>query len=69
MPSNRTSSPEQHRMITFDGITPDGTRQRLRFQTQAEADAAADERRRPATAFIGIAWCESLQRFVTIPEE
>jgi hypothetical protein len=45
MPSNRTSSPEQHRMITFDGITPDGTRERLRFQTQAEADAAADERR------------------------
>ena len=29
-------------MITFDTIAPDGTRERLRFETQAEADAAAD---------------------------
>ena len=40
MPSNRTTSREQHRMIIFDTIAPDGTRERLRFETQAEADAA-----------------------------
>jgi hypothetical protein len=32
-------------MVTFDAIAPDGTRERLRFETQAEADAVADERR------------------------
>jgi hypothetical protein len=29
-------------MIIFDAIAPDGTRERLRFETQAEADAAPD---------------------------
>ena len=69
MPSNRTASQEQHRMITFDAIAPDGTRERLRFETQAEADAVADERREAGHSLYWIAWCESLQRFVTIPEE
>jgi hypothetical protein len=32
-------------MTIFDAIAPDGTRERLRFNTQAEADAAADQRR------------------------
>jgi hypothetical protein len=69
MPSNRTTGPEQHRMITFDAIAPDGTRERLRFETQAEADAAADQYREARHSLYWIAWSESLQRFVTIPEE
>jgi hypothetical protein len=56
-------------MITFDAIAPDGTRERLRFDTQAEADAAADEYREAGHSSYWIAWCESLQRFVTVPEE
>jgi hypothetical protein len=56
-------------MITFDAIAPDGTRERLRFETQAEADAAADRYREAGQSIYWIAWSESLQRFVTIPEE
>ena len=40
MPRDPTTRQEQRRMITFDAIAPDGTRERLRFETQAEADAA-----------------------------
>ena len=68
MPNNPTS-PEERRMITFDAIAPDGTRERLRFETQAEADAAADHHREAGHSIYWIAWSESLQRFVTIPEE
>jgi hypothetical protein len=53
MPSNRTTSQEERRMITFDAIAHDGTRERLRFETQAEADAAADQYREAATASTG----------------
>jgi hypothetical protein len=56
-------------MITFDAIAPDGTRERLRFETQAEADAAADQYRETGHSLYWIAWSESLQRFVTIPED
>jgi hypothetical protein len=56
-------------MITFDAIAPDGTRERLRFETQAEADAAADRYRDAGHSIYWIAWSESLQRFVTVPEE
>jgi len=69
MPSNPTTTLEQRRMVTFDAIAPDGTRERLRFETQAEADAAADRYRDAGHSLYWIAWCESLQRFVTIPEE
>ena len=62
-------------MITFSAIAPDGTRKRLRFETQAEADAAGprarpeDRYRDTGHSLYWIAWSESLQRFVTIPEE
>jgi hypothetical protein len=56
-------------MITFDAIAPDGTCERLRFETQAEADAVADQRREAGHSVYWIVWAESLQRFVTIPEE
>ena len=69
MPSSPTTRPEDRRMITFDAIAPDGTRERLRFETQAEADAAADQHCEAGHSIYWIAWCESLQRFVTIPEE
>ena len=69
MPSKSTPSQDQRRMITFDAIAPDGTRERLRFETQAEADAAADRYREAGHSLYWIAWSESLQRFVTIPEE
>ena len=67
MPSNPTQ--EQRRVITFDAIAHDGTRERMRFETQAEADAAADHHREPGHSICWIVWAESLQRFVTIPEE
>jgi hypothetical protein len=69
MRSSPTPSPEQRRMITFDAIASDGTRERLRFETQVEADAAADRYRETGHSLYWIAWSESLQRFVTIPEE
>jgi hypothetical protein len=69
MPSNPTTSPEDRSMVTFDAIAPDGTRERLRFETQAEADVAADRYRDAGHSLYWIAWSESLQRFVTIPEE
>jgi hypothetical protein len=75
MPSNPTTSPEQRRMITFDAIAPDGTRERLRFATQAEPDAAGprarpeDQYREAGHSLYWFAWSEGLQRFVTIPEE
>jgi hypothetical protein len=69
MPSSRTASQEHRRMVIFDAIAPDGTRERLRFETQAEADAAADQHREAGHSIYWIAWAESLQRFVTIPEE
>ena len=69
MPRNPATSQEQRRMVTFDAIAPDGTRERLRFETQAEADAAADQHREAGHSITWIAWSESLQRFVTIPEE
>jgi hypothetical protein len=56
-------------MIAFDAIAPDGTRERLRFETQAEADAAADRYRDAGHSLSWIARPESLQRFVTVPEE
>ena len=69
MPSDPTTRQDQRSMITFDAIAPDGTRERLRFETQAEADAAADQRREAGHSIYWVAWSESLQRFVTIPEE
>jgi hypothetical protein len=69
MPRDPTTRQEQRRMITFDAIAPDGTRERLRFETQDEADAAADQHREAGHSITWIAWSESLQRFVTIPEE
>ena len=69
MPGNPTTTLEQRRMVTFDAIAPDGSRERLRFETQAEADAAADRYRDAGHSLYWIAWSESLQRFVSIPEE
>ena len=68
MPSE-AASPEDRRMTIFHAIAPDGTCERLRFETQAEADAAADQHREAGHSLYWIAWSESLQRFVTIPEE
>ena len=56
-------------MIAFDAIAPDGTRERLRFETQAEADAAADQHREAGHSIYWIVWAESLQRWVSIPED
>ena len=69
MPRNPTTSPEPRRMVTFDAIAPDGTRERLRFETQAEADIAADQRREAGHSIYWIVWAESLQRLVSIPED
>ena len=69
MPSDPTTTLEQRRMVTFDAIAPDGSRERLRFETPAEADAAADRRRAAGHGFYWIVWAESLQRWVSIPED
>jgi hypothetical protein len=68
MPSE-AASPEDRHMTIFDAIAADGTRERLRFETQAEADAAADQRREAGHSIYWIVWAETLQRFVSIPEE
>jgi hypothetical protein len=56
-------------MITFDATTPNGTRERFRFESKAEADAAADQRREAGYSITWIVWAESLQRWVSIPED
>jgi hypothetical protein len=68
MPSE-AASPEDRRITIFAAIAPDGTRERLRFETRAEADAAADQRREAGHSIYWIAWAESLQRWVSIPED
>ena len=68
MPSD-AASPEDRRMTIFHAIAPDGTRERLRCETRAEADAAADQRREAGHSIYWIVWAESLQRWVSIPEE
>jgi hypothetical protein len=68
MPSE-AASPEQRRNDYLRRHRPDGTRERLRSETQAEADAAADRYREAGHSIYWIAWSESLKRFVTIPEE
>lgn len=69
MPSNPATGPEQRRMITFDAIAPDGTRERLRFETHDQADAAADRHREADHSITWIVWAERLRRWVTIPED
>ena len=56
-------------MTIFHAIAPDGTCERLRFETQAEADAAADQHREAGHSIYWIVWAESLQRWVSIPED
>ena len=68
MPSE-AASPEDRRMITFDAIAPDGSRERLRFETRAEADVAADRYREAGHSLYWIAWADSLQAWVSIPED
>ena len=69
MPSDQPATPEAARMITFVAIAPDGSSERLRFATQAEADAAADTYRAAGQSIYWRAWSESLQRWVSIPED
>jgi len=68
MPSE-AASPEDRRMTIFHAIARDGTCERLRFETEAEADAAADQRREAGHSIYWIVWAESLQRWVSIPED
>jgi hypothetical protein len=60
---------EDRRMIIFHAIAQDGTCERLRFETEAEANAAADQRREAGHSIYWILWAESLQRWVSIPED
>jgi hypothetical protein len=69
VPSSPSRSSEERQVITLDAIAPDGTRERLRFETQAEADAAADQYRETGHSLYWIVWAESLQRWVSIPED
>jgi hypothetical protein len=68
MPSEATG-PEDRRMIVFDAIAPDGTRERLKFESEADADAAADQQRETGHSIYWIAWSEGLGRWVSIPED
>jgi hypothetical protein len=66
--SSEAASPEDSRMTILHAIAPDGTCERLRFETQAEADAAADQHREAGHSLYWIVWADSLQRWVSIPE-
>jgi hypothetical protein len=66
---------EDRRMTIFYVIAPDGTCERLKFATKAEADAAGpragseDQCREAGHSICCRAWSESLQRWVGIPED
>jgi hypothetical protein len=55
-------------MTIFHAIAPDGTCERLRFETKAEAAAAADRYREADHSIYWIKWAENLQRWGSIPE-
>ena len=69
MPSEPTTRPEQPRRVTLLAIAPDGSSRRLRFPTDAEAEAAAEDLRRTGHSLYWLAWSEALGRTVTIPED
>jgi hypothetical protein len=56
-------------MTILHAIAPDGSCERLKFEIQAEAEAAADQRRAAGRSIYWIVWAEGLQRWVSIPEE
>ena len=56
-------------MITFDSIAPDGTRERLRFETKPRRMRLPIKHRAAGHGITWIIWSETLQRLVTIPEE
>jgi hypothetical protein len=66
---SEATSLEDRRMTIFHAIAPDGICERLRFGTKAEADVAADQRREAGHSLYWIVWAESLQRWVSIPED
>jgi hypothetical protein len=68
MPSE-AASPEDRRMTIFHAIAQDGSCERLKFDTEAEAETAADQRREAGDSIYWIVWAESLQGWVSIPEE
>ena len=68
MPSE-AASPEDRRMTIFHAIAPDGTCERLNFESEAEAEGAADQRRDAGQSIYWIVWAESLQRWASIPED
>ena len=68
MPSE-AASPEDRQMTIFHAIASDGTCERLRFKSPAEADVAADRYRDAGHSIYWIVWAESLQRWVSIPED
>jgi hypothetical protein len=68
MPSEATT-PEDRRLTIFDAIAPDGSCERLKFETEADADAAADQQRKAGNSIYWIAWSDHLKRWVSIPED
>jgi hypothetical protein len=69
MPADPPASPEDARMITFVAIAPDGTSERLSFETEAEAQAAADSHRKAGHSISWRVWAVTLGRWVSIPED
>ena len=74
MPSRReppATAPEEEAppMITLVAIARDGSSQRLRFATEAEAEAAAERLRATGHGLYWRAWSETLGRIVSIPED
>ena len=74
MPRRReppAAAPEEEAppMITLIAIAQDGTSQRLRFATEAEAEAAAERLRQSGHSLYWRAWSETLGRVVSIPED
>jgi hypothetical protein len=69
MPADPPAAPESAHMITFVAIAPDGSSERLSFESEAEAQAAAEDYRRTGHSISWRAWAESLGRWVSIPED
>ena len=66
-PPAATPEEEAPPMVRLIAIARDGTSQRLRFATEAEA--AAERLRATGHSLYWHAWSETLGRYVSIPED
>jgi hypothetical protein len=56
-------------MKAFLVVVPDGRNHRLVFPSDVEAEANAEAMRKSGTTVIPLYWSQSLQRYVTVPND